>query len=121
MELIGKRNCDSTRKKYCVVALTMLVLLIAFTGGCGCFGKSPEQRAQEADKRTSEIGDEARRAFGDYSKEHDMEKAVDLTIDWLKKQEGVEKVLKGEGSITVQFKEGPDVLMPTDPRVWPKQ
>ena len=50
-----KRNCDSTRKKYCVVALTMLVLLIAFTVGCGCFGKSPEQRAKEADSKTSTL------------------------------------------------------------------
>lgn len=108
-------------KKTFLLAPTLLFLLLALTSGCDWWKASPQQKSREADKKTSETGDKARQVFDDHSETHSMQESVDHTVEWLEKQSGVEKVVKGEGSIVVQFEEGTDVLIPTDPRVWPKQ
>lgn len=94
-----------------------LVTALTMSAGCGCGGRSPEQKAKKEYEQLKNLGDSANSYYEEALRKEGQEKAAQSTVEWIKQQKGVEDAGVGAGCIWFTGENGVRCLIQTDSMV----
>lgn len=109
---LRRRKGHQLRKSISLLCILAALLFSAVVLGCG--SKTPEQKTREEVQAVTKVQDDAQVYYQKLTKESGKDAAVQETVDWLKRQDGIEEAGIGSGCVWYKLKNGVTGLIQTD-------